>query len=176
MGSTAALDRGLTSLCCSCPSLRTSTLPATLRSRSNQVCQSPPPYGSTLTMRKSDLMLLETGFSLRQGLQGKQVLACSTHAHAVGSRPALKQALQQEWSTALCTSCITAGAGRHLSLMKGCRAEQRAGRHECLVVEWTTSMRGRGGQRTPWPCVTVGIATLDRWGWSVPAHAGLHQA
>lgn len=102
MCSTAALDRGLTSLCCSCPSFRTSTLPATLRSRSNQVCQSPPPYGSTLTMRKSDLMLLETGFSLRQGLQGKRKLACSNRAHTVGSKHAMKQGLQQEKSTSLC--------------------------------------------------------------------------
>ena len=52
-------------------------------------------------MRKPDLMLLETGFSLRQGLQGEQELACSAHGHAVESRPALKQGLQQEWSNAL---------------------------------------------------------------------------
>ena len=140
MCSTAALGRGLTSLCCSCPSLRTSTLPATLRSRSNQVCQSPPPYGSTLTMRKSDLMLLETGFSLRQGLQGKHTLACSAHNHA------LKQALQQEESTALCTSCIIVGAGRHHVPVEGLQGRATT---RLLRIVWlycgVNKIVGKGG-------------------------------
>jgi hypothetical protein len=44
------------------------TLPATPRSRSNQVYQSPPPYVSMLTVRHPALLVLLTGFSLRQGL------------------------------------------------------------------------------------------------------------
>lgn len=50
--------------------VRTSTRPATDRSRSNQVCHRPPPYGSTFTLSHAlFLTSLLTGFSFRHGLQ-----------------------------------------------------------------------------------------------------------
>mmetsp|Transcript_20396 Transcript_20396/g.61444 ORF Transcript_20396/g.61444 Transcript_20396/m.61444 type:complete len:308 (+) Transcript_20396:219-1142(+) len=49
--------------------VRTSTRPATDRSRSNQVCHRPPPYGSTFTLSHAlFLTSLLTGFSFRHGL------------------------------------------------------------------------------------------------------------
>ncbi len=66
----------LTSLCSILSPWRTSTRPAIDRSRSNHVCQSPPPYGSTFTIAYPDLMPLDTGLSLKQGLhmQSTQVI------------------------------------------------------------------------------------------------------
>ncbi len=57
--------------CCRVPpGARTSTRPATDRSRSNQVCHRPPPYGSTLTDSHAlFLVSLDTGFSFRHGLR-----------------------------------------------------------------------------------------------------------
>ena len=47
---------------------RMSTRPATLKSRSNQVYQSPPPYVCTPTLRKPLFFDAVTGLSLRHGL------------------------------------------------------------------------------------------------------------
>lgn len=48
--------------------LRISTRPAILRSLSNQVCQTPAPYGCTRTCRKPPFAEYETGFNLGHGL------------------------------------------------------------------------------------------------------------
>jgi hypothetical protein len=72
---------GRTRRCWSPPSLpRTRTRPATERSRSNQVCQRPPPYGSTPTIRYPAFVLFETGLSLRHGLR-----ASRRRPHAMGA-------------------------------------------------------------------------------------------
>ena len=58
-----------TSLCSSLPPApRIRTRPATDKSRSNQVPNSPPPYVSMFTMSKPDLVFLLIGFTFRQGL------------------------------------------------------------------------------------------------------------
>jgi len=56
--------------CTSRSPLRSSTRPATERSRSNQVCHRPPPYVSTASIWKPGLSPLDTGFSFRHGLRG----------------------------------------------------------------------------------------------------------
>lgn len=72
MASVGIRNRGLftlTSLCTKEPLLPLNmTLPATLRSLSNQVCHKPPPYVCTLIIRYPDLDDADLGFNFRHGL------------------------------------------------------------------------------------------------------------
>ncbi len=162
-----------TSLCSSRGPSRSSTRPATLRSRSNQVCHRPPPYGSTLSVRKPDLAPLECGFSFRQGLQGMRSRHSTTPQHCHRSiailityptfptpRPrAMSSSGQEEESTSFMdTVCMHAHVpGSHAARVHGHGGtlQRRSSRRACRCARRPCGSRcrphsGRPRQRRRW--------------------------